>query len=192
MKINEENEKWAILKLSRFQDWPDFPQEDEGVNSRARSFLRLVHNRQVRDIMHDAMLKNTGVISSVDWDAKGMDPTENDADWILDLIEETMERFPLPITMREIYSSQLPPASRFGSEMSTVVRPADIIVKEFKCRAKFSTSISPKKTSKRSPTNTPTRSSGIALGTWLNPIEGVREGMRIRIILPCHSHRPAR
>jgi hypothetical protein len=61
MKINDENEAWAILKLSRFQDWQDFPPEDEGVKSRARSFLRLVHNRPVQDIMHDAMKRNTGI-----------------------------------------------------------------------------------------------------------------------------------
>jgi hypothetical protein len=116
MQINEENTKWAIKKLSRFRSWQDFPPEIEGLNSRARSFLRLVHNRSVIEIMQEAFLRGTGTaMPDIDWQSKGMDPNQTDADWILDLIEETMERFPLPVQMRDIYRTKLPPASGEGA-----------------------------------------------------------------------------
>jgi hypothetical protein len=111
MHTTKENVEWAIRKLSRFRTWPGFPSDGEGIRSRARSFLRLVHNRSVREILTEAAERNRRDPALIEWK---IDPEANDADWILDLIEETMETFPLPVQMREIYSTYVPPASVFG------------------------------------------------------------------------------
>jgi hypothetical protein len=97
MDQTPENLEWAMRKLSRFDTWQGFPRSAEGVTSRARSFLRLVHNRTVREIMTDAFIRQDKDPNTIEFK---LDPDLNDVDWILDLIEETMEEFPLPIQMR--------------------------------------------------------------------------------------------
>jgi hypothetical protein len=116
MEITRENVQWAIRKLSRFRSWRNFPTDPEEINSRARAFLRLVHNRPLRELCFVnpelvRLAERDGMeIPTVDWKAKGMDPEQSDVEWILDLIEETMDTFPLPVEMREIYTGYVPPA----------------------------------------------------------------------------------
>lgn len=112
MQINDENIKWAARKLSRFHYWPGFPQEREALESRARAFLRLVHNQTVREILTESCSARGLDPQALKFDK--VDPDANDADWILDLIEETMEVFPLPIQMRRLYNGPLPPATSLG------------------------------------------------------------------------------
>lgn len=122
MIINDENKEWATNKLFRFRDWRGFPQNHEDVDARARAFLRLVHNKPAREIVvvspsYVAVCEREGVpIPEIDWKAKGIAPDQNDAEWLLDMISETMDFFPLPVQMRELYVSTggLPPASTFG------------------------------------------------------------------------------
>ncbi len=111
MQLSEENLDWALGKLSRFDAWQGFPRSAEGIEARARSFLRLVHNRTVREIMTDAFIRQGDDPSTIKFK---LDPDLNDVDWILDLIEETMDQFPLPIQMREIYWAKLPPSTSIG------------------------------------------------------------------------------
>ena len=115
MQITEDNTRWAIRKLSRFTSWRGFPQDLDGVNGRARCFLRLVHNRTVREILTESAAKNgiTFPPDKTDWK---LEPDLNDADWILDLIEDTLEEFPLPVQMRRLYFQKLPPSTTVGDE----------------------------------------------------------------------------
>lgn len=112
MEINESNIKWAIKKFKRFRNWHGFPQEDEAVDALARAFLRIVWNLTTAEVMEAGMKrrKNSRPINPEDWEGKPFGPGENDADWLLDTVYDSMDTFPLPIAMREIYQKWLPPA----------------------------------------------------------------------------------
>lgn len=115
MIINDENIKWALTKLARFKDWRNFPTTEEGLLARAESFLRLVHNKTVREIIEGA-LEEHGTPKpwpELEWK---LPPDLNDADWILALVEENLEEFPLPVQMRRLYREKLPPAENWGAE----------------------------------------------------------------------------
>jgi len=116
MKVTEENEDWAAEQLRRFQGWKGFPETPEAIASRVRSFLRLVHNKPAREIMRECCRPD--VFASIDWEAKGIDPDMTDLEWILGLIEETMDHWPLPVEIREIYSAQLKPATAVFGEVT--------------------------------------------------------------------------
>jgi len=106
MKINDDNLAWAIRRLKEFSSgWRGFPTDEAGIMARARSFLRLVHNQTVREIV-DASCGGPPASGRYP-----LDPGLNDADWILDIVRETMDHFPLPVEMREIYERKLPPES---------------------------------------------------------------------------------
>jgi hypothetical protein len=112
MRNTDENLAWAISRLLPFAKWPGFPKEEAELNIRAKAFMRLVHNKTVREILPAADPAGNPTKYRID-------PNLNDADWILDLIADTQEFFPLPVQMRALYSAYLPPASE------TYVRPAD-------------------------------------------------------------------
>ncbi len=115
MTINEENKKWAAQKIYRFRDWRGFPQNPEDVDARIRSFLRLVHGKPMAEVMTAACQRSGVPFDAIEWGERAnLDPAQVDADWILDLIAETMDYFPLPVQMRELYTRVLPPASTFG------------------------------------------------------------------------------
>lgn len=99
MEPTEENVAWAIEKLSWFREWPGFPQSEESLVIRAKSFLKLVRNNQFN------LATATSVI-----------PNVNDVDWLLGEIYENHDRFPLPVEMREIYSAKFRPADEAGLE----------------------------------------------------------------------------
>ena len=108
MQLSDETIAWAIKKLSRFKGWQGFPQDAEGIKGRARSFLRLVHNQTAKEIMEEKFRREGKAVESIQYK---LQPDLNDADWVLDLIEETMEQFPLPVQMRRLYLTKLPAAS---------------------------------------------------------------------------------
>lgn len=117
MEINESNVQWAMQKLSRFVGWPGFPQEPEGIESRARSFLRLVHNKTARQILVESRQAQGRDPSDLTFEILpkyGLAPEDNDVEWILNLIEETFEEFPKPIVMRRAYSPPLAPSTSMG------------------------------------------------------------------------------
>jgi hypothetical protein len=103
MTINEENKRWAAGKLSRFSEWLGFPKTPEGIDAYARSLLRLVHNKTVREI-----LAESGVTK---FDRCSLPLDANDADWLLDLVYDSFEEFPMPIALRRVYTDRLPPAT---------------------------------------------------------------------------------
>ena len=109
MKETEENVDWAIQKLARFKGWIGFPEDSVAVESRARCFVRLVHNQTVREIMERP--REIRAQQGFPPEPYRLDPELNDADWILSTIEETLEFFPLPVQMRRLYATKLPPAS---------------------------------------------------------------------------------
>ncbi len=117
MIINDENRNWAMEKLMRFAGWRGFPTNSDDLEGRIRSFLRLVHNKPVREVIKDSCYKKGLPIPEINWEAKGMDPTQLDTDWILDVIADNLDYFPLPVQMRELYTAKLPAASTF-SEVS--------------------------------------------------------------------------
>ena len=134
MIINDENVAWAVGKLSMFEGWRAFPKDTNILMDRARSFLRLVHNRTAKEIMEDAcrpprIRRDDGTVETlsvdIDWSKKGIGPDENDADWILRIVQEEMEFFPLPVEMRRIYieRGKIPPATATLGDAG--VRPAD-------------------------------------------------------------------
>lgn len=110
MQINEETKAWAAKKLLQFASWRGFPQNDHEMDMRVRSFLKLVHNKPIGEILSAARNsipdeQRQFVASSA---SGGLDVAVNDADWLLELINETMEYFPLPAQMRDIYTAKLP------------------------------------------------------------------------------------
>ena len=121
MIINDDNIAWALERLAQFAEWPRFPDNDSALQGRAKSFLRLVHNKTAEEIMDDALRDNPTREMGIDWSRKGIAPTDNDAEWILDYIRENLDEFPLPVHMREIYVmiGKIPPATESG------LRPAE-------------------------------------------------------------------
>lgn len=112
MEINADNITWAVKKFRRFRNWQGFPQDEEGSNALCRSFLRIVWNLTTREVIEQGCKRSGAQFNpeQIDWAAKPFGPEENDADWLLDLIYDTMDSFPLPVAMREIYRKWLPPS----------------------------------------------------------------------------------
>lgn len=104
MKINEENMAFAVKRLLAYSSWRNFPNQEGGIDIYVRAFLKIVHNKTVREILTENSLP--GFTPTF----KGLDPDQNDVDFLLDLIAE-QEYFPLPVQMRELYEAYLPPAS---------------------------------------------------------------------------------
>ena len=103
MESTEQNIRNVLMKLARFREWPGFPREKDGVQSAARSILRLVHGRLVRDL-HVCQSHDPGCCPL----RGAMDVT--DLDWLLETVYETRDRWPVPAELREIYSGKLIPA----------------------------------------------------------------------------------
>jgi hypothetical protein len=108
MEINAQTRDWALKKLLVFRTWKNFPKDPAGIEVRVRAFLRLVHNKPIREILCPAGTQPV----EIDWQEIGLDPEQTDVDWILDRILETCDSFPLPIEMREMYEEKLPPAMK--------------------------------------------------------------------------------
>lgn len=120
MKVTPDNQEWAVGKLLDFAGWRGFPQTDGDLKRCARAFLHLVHNKPIGEVMADSRAGLPPI--EIDWAAKGIDPDQNDAEWILDQVAETMDYFPLPVQLRDMYTAHLPPAANLKDHS---VRPAD-------------------------------------------------------------------
>lgn len=115
MKITEDTIDWALAKLTEFAGWRGYPQHPGDLRGRARSFLRLVHDRPTGDLMAEACARKGIAFDPEEWGRRtGIDPAQSDAEWILDTIREGGDFFPLPVEMRRAYSAVLPPASILG------------------------------------------------------------------------------
>jgi hypothetical protein len=119
MQETPENINWAYEKLDSLKYLPGFPKEARSLESIARAFLRIVHDKTYEEILkgigvdYDEMVKRNAEADEDRGEHTPIMPRSvNDVDWLLARVADTCDRFPMPVKMRAMHDSVFAPACK--------------------------------------------------------------------------------
>lgn len=115
MKTQKERIRWASQQLSALAVLPGFPKDARALEAYADAFLRIVHNKTIREILEPLCVTASAKEELSEALAK-LGGETNDVEWILRKILDECEMVPMPIKIRRMYSRYLPPSTKVDAD----------------------------------------------------------------------------
>ena len=100
-KFSDEDIAWAMAQLQRMEGLPGMPQTLEGLKSFAVAFLRIVGDQAAYEVEKYNVKESAWVKYPVEAVSR-----QETADWLIEKLLLSSERFPVPIVMRLVYEEK--------------------------------------------------------------------------------------
>ena len=101
LTFDDNDTRWAVAQLKRMEGLPGMPQTSEGLLAFAGAFLRIVGDQAADGVEEYNVKESAPVKRPVEAISR-----QETADWLIEKLLFSFERFPVPIVMRRVYEEK--------------------------------------------------------------------------------------
>ena len=101
LTFDDNDTRWAVAQLKRMEGLPGMPQTSEGLLAFAGAFLRIVGDHASYEVEEYNVKESAPVKRPVEAISR-----QETADWLIEKLLFSFERFPVPIVMRRVYEEK--------------------------------------------------------------------------------------